>query len=119
MRLEGISRKCTRSVLRGLGAARQSLGISIGQIWFARLKVENIAAPLAAVGMVYPFHVLVLGSYFLTGEIELSAAAWQDLNVSAVEACVHWTLPVSKADTCAKGLARRWGCLCNRDAQNF
>lgn len=34
-RLEQTARKCTRSVLRGLGAGKQSLGLSVSQLWQA------------------------------------------------------------------------------------
>ena len=46
--LDSTARKCRRSVLRALGASKQSQGLSPGLVWHARQSVEDESAPLAS-----------------------------------------------------------------------
>jgi len=56
---------------------------------------------------------MIMGSLFLTREIEL--AATKNDSITLFDDEVRWHLPVSKTDPRALGVERRWGCLCIQD----
>ena len=63
-------------------------------------------------GPVNPKAALVLGAFFMTREIELSAALASHWTFEAGP-LLTWLLPVSKTDPTAVGVRRQWGCVCN------
>ena len=59
-----------------------------------------------------PFAATVLGTWFLTRGIELSAALVIDMVFDDEARVVTWNLPVSKSDPRAVGQVRKHGCVC-------
>jgi hypothetical protein len=98
----------TRSVLRGIGPARQSCSF-----WFSDLcRLPTPIPPLVSGGPHGPFHFTLLASIFLLREVEAAntmASSWT-FSHSAME--LTWLLPASKCDHLALGTRRTWGCLC-------
>jgi hypothetical protein len=85
----------TRSVLRGIGPARQSCSF-----WFDELcKLPMSTAPLVVGGPHGPFHFAKLASIFLLREVEAAnavASSWA-FNHAAME--LTWLLPASRRTT--------------------
>ncbi len=97
----------TRSVLRGIGPARQSCSFQYSQLCALARPHE----PLVAGGSHSPFHFVMLACIFLLREVEISnsiRSAWC-LNSDTME--LTWHLPSSKSDHLALGTRRTWGCL--------
>ena len=105
-------RDATRSVLRGLGAARQSQPIDAHQIFALNLGAD----PISAGGPISPSLFAVLGSFFLTREVEIACAGAVDIHINESTEEVVWQLPVSKTDQRALGTTRTWGCVCGGDS---
>jgi hypothetical protein len=103
---------CTRSVMRGVGPARQSQ-----PFWFkGLLSLNRSPAPLVSGGPHGPIHMALLATMFLLREVEVSnslISAWS-FNVPELE--LTWHLPSSKSDSAALGTSRSWGCLCGLDS---
>ena len=105
--LQNIARRCTRSVLRGLGGPSRSEAFDLCTVVeFLKHNVidcscDSPESPLAAV---------VVGTYFLLRELELSAIDMED--VSFTHNSITLSLPVSKVDWQAKGCRRTWSCVC-------
>jgi hypothetical protein len=99
---------CTRSVLRGIGPARQSQAFLFSKMLLGDRPVE----PLVDGGCIGPWSMAMLATMFLLREIEASNAEMRNwtFDVPAME--LHWHLPSSKSDTMALGTSRTWGCLC-------
>jgi hypothetical protein len=99
----------TRSVLRGIGPARQSCSF-----WFDELcKLPSSTAPLVSGGPHGPFAFAKLASMFLLREVEAAntvASSWS-FNHTTKE--LTWLLPSCKTDHLALGTRRTWGCLCD------
>lgn len=85
----------TRSVLRGIGPARQSCGFT-----FAKLcKLPRLPTPKVRNGPQQPVHLALLSTIFLLREVDAStalASAWR-FDDEAME--VTWTLRGSKQNT--------------------
>jgi len=58
----------------------------------------------------------ILGSWWMTREIELAAAKIVDVEQTS-QTTVRWKLPASKNDTAGKGVWRSHGCCCPADKQ--
>ena len=100
-----MARWTTRSVLRGIGPARQSKAFDLSRV----LALERPEAPLVVGGPLWPVHSLLLGSIFLLPEAELSSARVTHLQLDRDKLEVTWSLPASKTDTLALGTSRTWG----------
>ena len=61
---------------------------------------------------VSPIHILVLNVWWVTREIETSAARTMHVTVDRTARVVTWLLPASKRDPYAAGEARSHGCAC-------
>ena len=107
--LERMANKVRRAVERGQGPADQSLPLRLDLvIELLRCGLE----PVVKGGMIFPKETVILGSFFMTREIELTAANLGDFTWHEEERTVVWLLPASKTDTKAKGTRRSWGCVC-------
>jgi len=102
-----------RSCARGLGAPVKARALPLER--FAGLPGGH--DPWVGLGPVGPRNILVVGSYWMLREIELSS-----LRASLVEATlaadrtprVLMHIPASKTDQAAVGAARSHGCGCSR-----
>ena len=106
--LDYTAKECTRSVTRGLGPPRQSAPLDIKAVAAVHLSV----APLCEGGPINPKALIILGSFFLTREIEISLALCRNVHI-LVGPVVCWVLPASKTDPAANTVTREWGCLCD------
>ena len=99
----------TRSVLRGIGPARQSCALDFGRL---RLLARPAAA-LADNGPEDPITATLLGVVFLLREIELSTTIVSSVTFNTATLEVTWLLPGSKSDHMALGVSRTLGCHCD------
>ena len=108
--LDLVSKECSPSVTRGLGAPKQSAEFDLTKI--AALNIN--ADPVCEEGPVNPKALCVLGSFFLTREIEMSLAVVGNFRVreGPTGPEMEWRLPVSKTDPRAVSVTRTWKCLC-------
>ena len=97
----------TRAVTRGMGPAALKDAFELE-------KLRNlVACPAPAAQLaVDPKALVVLGSWFMTRGIELSAARCVHLTVTQDQLSVNWMLPVSKTDVQALGTSRSLRCSC-------
>ena len=98
----------TRSVLRGIGPARQSCAFHFDKV----AKLHRTLDPLVTLGPCNPLVFTLLAVIFLLREIEASTArvsAWT-FDEDAKE--ITWNLPGSKSDHKALGVKRTWPCIC-------
>ena len=109
--LDVAGRWTTRSVLRGIGPARQSKALKLGEI----MKMTTDDEPISDGGPRWPLEAIQLGSMFLLRETEMAAARVQDLEFDHDACEVTWKLTASKSDPHALGTSRTWGCLCGLD----
>ena len=106
--LQNAARRCTRSVLRGLGGPARSEAFELDKV-IKHLLLNNIR--VSEQGPESPLAAIVVGTYFLLRELELSAIDMED--VCFTNDTVTLNLPVSKVDWQAKGCRRTWSCICN------
>ena len=106
--LERCLKDCTRSVLRGLGAAQQSLPLDPLPIPALRLG----DAAIAVGGPAGPGRFLVAGAFFMCREVEIANADFAHVTVGQDRRSVTWCLPASKTDIRGLGTSRTWGCIC-------
>ena len=108
--LERVGADCVKSVMRGLGPARQSAPYPLEQVAVLCLNEQ----PLVEQGPVNPRALAVLGAWFLTREIELSLALCKNVTVvnNGGVLAVKWRLPASKTDPMAVAVVRELGCMC-------
>ena len=105
--LQNAARRCTRSVLRGIGGPTRSEAFDLDKVTEYLLSNDvktdgdGPESPLAAV---------VVGVFFLLRELELSAIDMEDVSFTATT--ITLCLPVSKVDWQAKGCRRTWSCIC-------
>ena len=98
----------SRSVLRGIGPARQSCPFH-----FKRLcELPKQTLPLVDGGPVQPMHLALLSTLFLLREVESGTANISAWSFDHVDKEISWNLPGSKTDPLALGTTRTWGCLC-------
>jgi hypothetical protein len=107
--LEATGRWTTRSVLRGIGPARQSAPFKLHRL----LQLDDSEPPLCAGGPCYPLRSTLLSVIFLLREIEMSCAKFGDWTFDHGLLEVSWNLTASKSDPRALGTLRTWGCLCS------
>ena len=106
--LRRTSRKCVRSVLRGLAGPTRSEPFHFDSV-VAYLK--ECDEPVCSTGPESPLAMVVIGVYFMLRELELSAIDMTDV-VFGTDS-ITLSLPVSKVDWQAKGCTRTWSCVCH------
>ena len=105
--LARAARRASRSVMRGIGEAKQSGCFKLSDL--ATMPYES--EPLVKDGPVGVRNLMIAGSLFMLREIECSLALAAHVTIDEA-GTVAWTLPVSKTDPRAIGKVRRWGCIC-------
>ena len=105
--LQFASKRCVRSVLRGLGGPSRSEAFDLDKV-SEYLTHRNHTT--AVDGPMSPLAAVVVGTYFLLRELELSSIDLDD--VSFTDDSCTLSLPVSKVDWQAKGCRRTWTCIC-------
>jgi hypothetical protein len=106
--LEGMGRWTTRSVLRGIGPARQSRPFKLNDVLGLPLDFE----PLVTNGPRFPIHAVLIGSMFLLREVELAGILLENVTLEERLQEVTIRLTSSKSDSMALGTSRTWGCVC-------
>ena len=109
--LQNMARRCTRSVLRGLGGPTRSEAFDLESVVNYLLVMEN-NVEVAQDGPGSPLTAIVVGTFFMLRELELSAIDVGD--VVFTENTITLSLPVSKVDWQAKGCRRTWNCICGQ-----
>ncbi|CAE8719354.1 unnamed protein product [Polarella glacialis] len=107
--LDVAARKYKRSVMRGLGPARQSSEFNLALI--NELSLDE--HPLCEGGPVTPVQFAIVNALFVVREIESAAALRSHIHLDITNLTVSWRLPMTKTDCSAVGKERRWGCLCD------
>ena len=105
--LHNMARRCTRSVLRGLGGPTRSEAFDLDAV-VNHLLMNDIE--VAQDGPESPLAAIVVGTFFLLRELELSAIDVGDVTDNTITL----SLPVSKVDWQAKGCRRTWNCICGQ-----
>ena len=100
----------TRSCLRGLGEPARPRPLPLSQL--ARLPIGRSA--WVSCGPVNPKAAMIVGSWWLCREVELSTlrASLVEFNVVTRPLTASLHLPASKTDQLAAGLARMLSCTC-------
>ena len=107
-------RDAARSCKRGLGGPVRARPLP-----FERLgddALPNDEKPWCPRGPLGPKNAVILGSWFLMREAELSGAKASSIKVvtrAGRPPIVQWSLPASKTDQQALGVARTHGCCCS------
>eukprot|EP00435_Cladocopium_sp_Y103_P056907 s446_g19.t1 len=109
-RLDVISKKCARSVLRGLGGAQRLEPFDLMSLLE---RLQGSTDPLVNTGPLNPAAMIITATLFMLREVEASAIEVDDITFD--DHSVSLRLPVSKVDWQAKGCTRTWHCLCDRD----
>eukprot|EP00435_Cladocopium_sp_Y103_P050888 s1251_g15.t1 len=108
-RLDIVSRKCSRSVLRGLGGAHRSEAFDLQAVSEGLTFSEDALVPK---GPVNPLALIVTSTFFMLREVEASSLETKDVTFSGDAVSIR--LPVSKVDWQARGCTRTWHCLCDK-----
>ena len=101
-------RNGARSANRGKGPSKQSYPVDLTKIMVLGV-LDSAVVDMGPVGM---SDLLVLGSFFLARELEISCAKCAHLTLDYNSKEVTWNMPVSKNDVLALGTYRTWGCVC-------
>ena len=104
----------TRSCERGIGGPVRARALPLAE--FHRLPGGR--DPWVPSGPLSPRNVLVVGSFWMMREIEVSSARAQHVELLDLESSApvaRMILPVSKTDQRAEGLARGYRCQCGGD----
>ena len=104
-----IARDAARSVLRGIGPARQSATLDINAVF----KLKDDGEPLVEHGPVGAINMIILGMFFLLREIEASLSLASSVSIEPNSKRVTWNLPATKTDPMALGKVRSWECTCD------
>ena len=104
------ARRASRSVLRGVGSARQSQPFDV-------LKAIDVlgqegAVTLAAGAPMGFKNLVIIGTFFIMREVELAFAKVSHVKFCLINLKCTLLLPVSKKDPRAIGCERSWSCLC-------
>ena len=99
--------KARRSCRRGLGPPRHTAPFPVERI----AELPSGEAAWTSGGPLQPRRFLLVGSWWLTREIELSNALVQDVRV-VCPGEISLTLPASKTDIAALGTSRSHKCAC-------
>ena len=98
----------TRSVLRGIGPARQSCSFDFPKL----CRLPRSPDALVTGGPQQPVHLALLSCAFLLREVEASTAKANAWTFDHDRSELSWMLPTSKSDPMALGISRCLGCLC-------
>lgn len=98
----------TRSVLRGIGPARQSCPLQHHRV----LELPHDEEALSPGGPLHPVRTAILATLFLLREIECSTAVLSSWSFDKTRLEFTWLLPSSKTDHLALGVSRTWPCMC-------
>ena len=109
VQLDLAFRKSSLSVLRGLGASRQSAPFDLILLLQKAAEPDVQLTDGAPIGWT---NLLVIGTFFVMREIELAAALAIHLSIDEAARKLTLRLPVSKTDYRAIGCSRSWTCLC-------
>lgn len=104
--LEIKIRDTIRSIERGQGPAKLKDGFDIQDL-------TNINLYKHSPRFETNFHTVVVGCYFLTREIELSATLRKHVRIDTQRKVVSWTLPAMKTSTRGELTERSHKCMCN------
>ena len=107
--LDLAARRSLLSTQRGLGPVRQSEPLNHKKVLALNLSTR----PLAKNGPLNPMAVHVMGTLFLTRELEAALAQRNHLTMNHRDFVVTWLLPVTKTDPEARGCKRSWPCVCD------
>ena len=105
-----------RSCKRGVGGPVKALALPLLRL--GELDIDQ-DEPWVHYGPVGPGCAMIAGAWFLTREVELSTtrACLVTFEVNgAGDKVVKWSLPASKSDVEARGVARAHGCNCGLGA---
>ena len=109
--LQHEEKAAIRSVLRGIGPARQTAEMGLDAVHGLKLGDECIVAG----GPMAPGRLFDVASFFLLREIEASLALLSHVTLNQTSKVITLRLPVSKTDPRALGCTRSWGCVCDDD----
>lgn len=98
----------TRSVLRGIGPARQNCSFHLARL----CRLPRPTTSIVRGGPQAPVHLALLASIYLLPEVEASTATVSAWDLDAVDMELTWSLLFSKTDRLALSTKRTWGCLC-------
>ena len=109
--LERLLKDTIRSCQRGLGGPTKALALPLLRL--GELPQDEL--PWVLGGPLHPRRAMIAGAWFLCREVELSTTRASLVEVSSTKGAlsVSWTLPVSKSDSEALGVARSHGCGCS------
>ena len=114
--LAWLLKDCVRSCLRGRGGPTKALALPFGRLGELDLLSDE---PWHLNGPIGPACAIVVGSWFLARELELSTSRARLITLDtddAGEPTVRWHLPASKTDQQALGKAVVHGCACGPSA---
>jgi hypothetical protein len=109
LQLARASRKGARSVLRGIGPARQAGYICPAEV----AKMEDVVEPMVQGGPLSARRLFVVASLFLLREIEVAALRIKHVTFNTDVLEVTLKLVASKSDTEGATCSRTWGCTCD------
>ena len=97
-----------RSCKRGLGPAKHCEGLVLEVM----PDLPASEAAWSTGGPWRPRDSLILGSWWMTREMEFANAELRSVSLNPVRRTVSWTLPACKTDTAALGATITHGCCC-------
>ena len=97
----------SRSVLRGIGPARQSAVWPVQEV--SRLCLDDTS--IVEGGPLGVKNLIVAGALFLTRGIELELAVARNITIDVARRVASWLLPADKTDPKALGKTRSWSCV--------
>ena len=112
VQLDLAFRKSALSVLRGLGVSRQSAPLDLTLALQKATEQDFHWDGGAPVGWA---NLLVLPTYFVMREIEVTAALAALVSIDEASKKVTLRLPDTKTDYKAVGCSRSWACLCSQE----
>ena len=108
--LDSTCRKAVRSVLRGIGAPRQSGPLPPLEVW-DRLALDRVA--YTPDGPSQPVAMFVVSVFFLLRELEASVCLASRVSFDRARNIITLQLSASKTDPKALSVTRTWGCICS------
>ena len=103
--LELAGRRMVMSCQRGMGPPRPSDPLNYEAILMLDMGTEAIVPH----GPINTKALAVMGTMFMTREIEIALAERSHISVDKKQQLITWRLPVSKTDPQAIGCSRSWG----------
>ena len=100
-----------RSCKRGLGPAKHCEGLVLEVM----PDLPDSSAAWATGGPWRPRNSLILGSWWMTREVEFANAEVRSVSINTIRRTASWTLPACKTDSAALGATITHGCCCGDD----